>query len=173
MHPLSIDVLRGDARDIRRRLIRPPNAVPDRGINLRRDTSLPPPKKRLPSPMEAGWLPAMFVILDAIRKLKELKAEKDESPIGIKSIIAVVARHYGVKPIDLVSHRRTANIVIPRQVAMYLAKTVTLRSLPFIGRHFGGRDHTTVLHSVRKIAWMVEHDPDFAAEIEKLRASLS
>src|SRR5262249_39146366 len=73
---------------------------------------------------------------------------------------------------DLLSSRRTANVVRPRQVAMYLAKTLTLRSLPEIGRRFGGRDHTTVLHAVRKIENLVGNDAMLADEIEVLKRQL-
>ena len=73
---------------------------------------------------------------------------------------------------DLLSSRRTANVVRPRQVAMYLAKTLTLRSLPEIGRRFGGRDHTTVLHAVRKIENLVNTDNALAEEIELLKRQL-
>jgi chromosomal replication initiator protein len=62
--------------------------------------------------------------------------------------------------------------VRPRQVAMYLAKTLTLRSLPEIGRRFGGRDHTTVLHAVRKIENLVSTDTALAEEIELLKRQL-
>jgi chromosomal replication initiator protein len=62
--------------------------------------------------------------------------------------------------------------VRPRQVAMYLAKTLTLRSLPEIGRRFGGRDHTTVLHAVRKIENLVHNDTSLAEEIESLKRQL-
>jgi chromosomal replication initiator protein len=70
------------------------------------------------------------------------------------------------------SSRRTANVVRPRQVAMYLAKILTLRSLPEIGRRFGGRDHTTVLHAVRKIETLAGNDSAFAEEIEALKRQL-
>jgi chromosomal replication initiator protein len=70
------------------------------------------------------------------------------------------------------SSRRTANVVRPRQVAMYLAKTMTLRSLPEIGRRFGGRDHTTVLHAVRKIEGLVGSDASLAEEVEILKRQL-
>jgi chromosomal replication initiator protein len=73
---------------------------------------------------------------------------------------------------DLLSSRRTANVVRPRQVAMYLGKTLTLRSLPEIGRRFGGRDHTTVLHAVRKIENLVSTDTALAEEIELLKRQL-
>jgi chromosomal replication initiator protein len=72
----------------------------------------------------------------------------------------------------LLSSRRTANVVRPRQIAMYLAKTLTLRSLPEIGRRFGGRDHTTVLHAVRKIESLIGTDNGLAAEIEVLKSQL-
>jgi chromosomal replication initiator protein len=84
----------------------------------------------------------------------------------------VVAKQYNVSRADLLSSRRTANVVRPRQVAMYLAKTLTLRSLPEIGRRFGGRDHTTVLHAVRKIENLVHTDAALAEEIELLKRQL-
>ncbi|MEJ2435458.1 MAG: helix-turn-helix domain-containing protein, partial [Pseudolabrys sp.] len=65
-----------------------------------------------------------------------------------------------------------ANVVRPRQVAMYLAKTLTLRSLPEIGRRFGGRDPTSVLHAVRKIEGLVGNDMTLAEEIEILKRQL-
>jgi chromosomal replication initiator protein len=70
------------------------------------------------------------------------------------------------------SSRRTANVVRPRQVAMYLSKVMTPRSLPEIGRRFGGRDHTTVLHAVRKIEGLVGNDTMLADEIEVLKRQL-
>ena len=62
-----------------------------------------------------------------------------------------VAAHYSIKLNDMVSHRRAREVARPRQVAMYLAKQLTSRSLPEIGKRFGDRDHTTVLHAVRRI----------------------
>ena len=89
-----------------------------------------------------------------------------------QSIQRVVARQYNVSRADLLSSRRTANVVRPRQIAMFLAKTLTLRSLPEIGRRFGGRDHTTVLHAVRKIEGLVGADMALAEEIEILKRQL-
>ncbi len=80
-----------------------------------------------------------------------------------------MARHYNVSKQDLLSNRRTRTIVKPRQVAMYLAKMMTPRSLPEIGRRFGGRDHTTVLHAVRKIEDLVGADTKLAQELELLK----
>ena len=76
------------------------------------------------------------------------------------------------QPQRSLSSRRTANVVRPRQIAMYLAKTLTLRSLPEIGRRFGGRDHTTVLHAVRKIESLIGQDTSLAAEIEAIKGQL-
>jgi len=89
--------------------------------------------------------------------------------IRIEEIQRIVSRHYNVSRSDLLSNRRTRTIVKPRQVAMYLAKVLTPRSLPEIGRRFGGRDHTTVLHAVRKIEGLADTDPTLAQEIELLK----
>ena len=89
--------------------------------------------------------------------------------IRIEEIQRVVARHYNVSKQDLLSNRRTRTIVKPRQIAMYLAKTMTPRSLPEIGRRFGGRDHTTVLHAVRKIEGLTDEDQKLAQEVELLK----
>ena len=74
-----------------------------------------------------------------------------ERKVTIDEIIRKVADHYNLRMSDLLSARRARQVARPRQVAMYLAKTLTSRSLPDIGRRFGGRDHTTVIHAVRKI----------------------
>ncbi len=89
--------------------------------------------------------------------------------VRIEDIQKVVARHYNVSKVELLSDRRTRTIVKPRQIAMYLSKVLTLRSLPEIGRRFGGRDHTTVLHAVRKIETQAESDDGLAREIELLK----
>ncbi len=91
----------------------------------------------------------------------------------IEDIQRVVARQYNVSRSDLLSSRRTADVVRPRQVAMYLAKTLTLRSLPEIGRRFGGRDHTTVLHAVRKIEALVAKDVALSEEVEFIRGQIT
>ncbi len=89
--------------------------------------------------------------------------------IRIEDIQRAVSRHYNVSRTELLSNRRTRTIVRPRQIAMYLAKMLTPRSLPEIGRRFGGRDHTTVLHAVRKIEGLSESDKKLAREIELLK----
>lgn len=91
----------------------------------------------------------------AEKEVRDLIRPQEPKRIKIEDIQRVVARQYNLSRSDLLSARRTANVVRPRQVAMYLCKVLTLRSLPEIGRRFGGRDHTTVLHAVSKIAWMI------------------
>jgi chromosomal replication initiator protein len=108
----------------------------------------------------------------AEREVRDLIRPQEPKRVKIEDIQRVVARQYNVSRSDLLSSRRTANVVRPRQVAMYLAKTLTLRSLPEIGRRFGGRDHTTVLHAVRKIEGLVGSDMALAEEIEILKRQL-
>ncbi|WP_425105466.1 helix-turn-helix domain-containing protein [Ancylobacter sp.] len=102
----------------------------------------------------------------------QLMPAKVPSPVRIDDVQRVVCRHYGVTREDLLSQRRTAAVVKPRQIAMYLAKVLTLRSLPEIGRRFGGRDHTTVLHAVLKLTRQVEIDAALAAEVAGLTAAI-
>lgn len=101
--------------------------------------------------------------------LRDLVGAREPRRVRIEDIQRVVARHYNVSKADLLSSRRTRTIVRPRQIAMYLAKILTPRSLPEIGRRFGGRDHTTVLHAVRKIEGMIDGDRTLAEEIELLK----
>ncbi len=89
--------------------------------------------------------------------------------VRIEDIQRIVARYYNVSKTELLSNRRTRAIVKPRQVAMYLSKVLTPRSLPEIGRRFGGRDHTTVLHAVRKIEDLSVSDAALAQELDLLR----
>jgi chromosomal replication initiator protein len=103
---------------------------------------------------------------------RDLIRTPDQKRIKIEDIQRTVARHFNVSRSDMLSSRRTANVVRPRQIAMYLAKTLTLRSLPEIGRRFGGRDHTTVLHAVRKIEGLVDKDQALADEVDVLKRML-
>ncbi len=113
------------------------------------------------------------VTLDmAEREVRDLVRPQDPKRVKIEDIQRIVARQYSVSRSDLLSSRRTANVVRPRQVAMYLAKTLTLRSLPEIGRRFGGRDHTTVLHAVRKIEGLLSKDHALANEVDLLKRQL-
>lgn len=104
--------------------------------------------------------------------LKDLVRVVETKRIRIEEIQRVVAKHYNVNKADLLSNRRTRSIVWPRQIAMYLSKTLTPRSLPEIGRRFGNRDHTTVLHAVRKVEEMIQHDDQLVQELEILKRQL-
>ena len=93
--------------------------------------------------------------------------------IKIEDILRIVSRHYAVTRADIVSQRRHRSVVWPRQIGMYLAKQLTSRSLPEIGRRFGDRDHTTVLHAIRKIDRELEGNTRLRDEIETLKSQLS
>lgn len=105
------------------------------------------------------------------QKLAE-EPEPEPRPPSIADIIRAVCAYFNVTPLDLYSQRRTANVVLPRQVAMYLGRVLTTCSLPMIARRIGRRDHTTALHSYNKIKSKIEFDPDFAAEIEVIKQSI-
>ncbi|MDA9300034.1 chromosomal replication initiator protein DnaA [Amylibacter sp.] len=92
--------------------------------------------------------------------------------VTIDEIIRKVTDHYGVNLTDMLSARRTRSIARPRQVAMYLSKKLTSKSLPEIGRRFGKRDHTTVIHAVKKIEELQSIDNQIAKDIEVLRRVL-
>ncbi|HYF22111.1 MAG TPA: chromosomal replication initiator protein DnaA [Caulobacteraceae bacterium] len=95
-----------------------------------------------------------------------------ERRITVDEIQKVTADHFGLKQADLLSERRTRAVARPRQVAMYLCKQHTTRSYPDIGRRFGGRDHTTVLHAVKKIDELMGKDEQIARDVETLSRKL-
>ncbi len=103
--------------------------------------------------------------------LKDLIRSHDRR-VSIEDIQRKVAEHFGVKVADIHSPKRLRSIVRPRQVAMYLAKTMTTLSLPEIGRKFGGRDHTTVIHGVQKIEELMATDVNLSEDIDLLRRML-
>ena len=104
--------------------------------------------------------------------IRDLIRTHELKRVKIEDIQKLVASHYSVSRADILSSRRTAAVVKPRQVAMFLAKMLTLRSLPEIGRRFGGRDHTTVLHAVRKIEALLQIDTILREELELLKRML-
>lgn len=108
----------------------------------------------------------------AEKTLADLVRSREGRRVRIEDILKLVSRHFKVARNDILSSRRSRDVVRPRQIAMYLAKSLTSRSLPEIGRRFGGRDHTTVLHSVRKIEQMMKDDGDLMQEIELLKRML-
>lgn len=142
-------------------------SVPNTPFGIAKVPVKKPVKRRpLPNLEPLYWHCMWFADLIAI------PVPKPHGPPSIDLIQRIVARKFGLTRNDIISQRRTANIVLPRQVAMYLCKTLTPRSFPEIGRRFGGRDHTTAIHSVNKIAARCVSDLAFAGEIETLKAEL-
>ena len=92
--------------------------------------------------------------------------------VTVEEIQRKVSEHYNIRLSDLIGPKRVRVIARPRQVAMYLAKQLTTRSLPEIGRRFGGRDHTTVIHGVKRIEELKAHDHQIAEDVELLRRAL-
>ncbi len=105
--------------------------------------------------------------------IRDLVRQREPKRVRIEDIQKLVATRYNVSKADILSERRTAAVVKPRQIAMYLSKTLTLRSLPEIGRRFGGRDHTTVLHAVRKIEKALGDDQALSEEVAILKRILT
>ena len=105
--------------------------------------------------------------------IRDLMRGIEPRRIKVEDILRVVSKHFGVSKHDILSQRRHRSIVWPRQVGMFLAKAMTARSLPEIGRRFGGRDHTTVLHAIRKIEGELKASSRLRAEIEDLKKMLA
>ncbi|WP_425324442.1 chromosomal replication initiator protein DnaA, partial [Legionella parisiensis] len=104
--------------------------------------------------------------------LRDLLALQDKL-VTIENIQKTVAEYYKVKVADILSKRRSRSIARPRQMAMALSKELTNHSLPEIGDHFGGRDHTTVIHACRKVKELIQDDSDFAEDYKNLMRILS
>ena len=113
-----------------------------------------------------------FDMAAAAAALRDLVRPREPKRVKIEDILRLVASHFSVSRQEILSARRTATVVRPRQIAMYLAKVLTLRSLPEIGRRFGGRDHTTVLHAVRKVEDLKKRDQALHGDLEHLKRML-
>jgi chromosomal replication initiator protein len=112
------------------------------------------------------------ITLESTQELLYDLLRASDRRVTIDEIQKKVAEHYNIKLADMHSARRARSVARPRQVAMYLAKQLTARSLPEIGRKFGGRDHTTVMHAVKKIEELCAADRSFAEDVELLRRML-
>ena len=110
--------------------------------------------------------------LDEAQSILRPHLSVNERKVTVDIIQKAVAEHFGLKQADLISERRARAVARPRQVAMWLAKQITTRSLPDIGRRFGGRDHTTVLHAVRRIESLKAEDPVLARDCDVLLRKL-
>ena len=169
-----------------------PSRTPWQGPPVAREAN-PTPQAELPThvpaPATEELLPAKLIGPEAERSRVEracrdwmlvASPQYDEpfvsemDPFAIKKIVQSVARHYRVSVPDILSARRTAAIIRPRQVAMYLSKVLTPRSLPEIGKHMGGRDHTTVLYGARRVeALLADGCEDTTNAVEAISAHLT
>jgi len=113
-----------------------------------------------------------ITVEEAALSIQDLISEEQNRQIMIEDVLRTISGHFNVTRQDILSSRRHKTIVYPRQIGMYLAKVLTTRSLPEIGRKFGGRDHTTVLHAVRKIEKLIETNPSIKESITTLENSL-
>lgn len=133
---------------------------------------------RTTKPPKPKSLPLVSIIESISEPIPEPRPEPIPEPVLHSPIVTVahiqrvVARLYNVPPIDMRSDRRPNKIARARQIAMYLARMMTLHSFPKIGTFFGGRHHTTVLHAVSIIEDLISADPTFAAEIEAVKAAI-
>jgi chromosomal replication initiator protein len=112
------------------------------------------------------------ITLESVQEVLHDLLRSNERRVTIDEIQRRVAEHFNIRLGEMTSDRRARAVARPRQVAMYLAKQLTTRSLPEIGRKFGGRDHTTVMHAVRKIEELKGTDPALAEDVELLRRML-
>ncbi|MGH6988088.1 MAG: chromosomal replication initiator protein DnaA [Caulobacteraceae bacterium] len=110
--------------------------------------------------------------LEEAQSLLQPHLRGGEKRITVDEIQKASAEHFGLKQADLISQRRNRSVARPRQAAMWLAKHLTTRSLPDIGRRFGGRDHTTVIHAVRRIEALRAIDLQLARDLETLTRKL-
>lgn len=90
----------------------------------------------------------------------------------VNQIKRIVAAHFGISVIEMDSRRRARAVSRPRQIAMFMAKTLTTYSLPDIGRRFGGKDHTTVIHAVRKVQELAKEDEAFRETLADIEAKI-
>lgn len=179
------------AKEIRARLRRPPNAVVDHGIDLkarkRPAEPLPhPPTPLTMAPIEAPSGPTLAIVTEVMDSTQQCswehydfpeeetcgKVSFDEPPTGIhvtfKDIITEVSLYYRIRISDIVGPKRNPKLVMPRHVVCYLARKLTFLSLTFIGRQLSGRDHTTVIHAVRRIQEIV----DTSDSLDKILSSI-
>ena len=104
----------------------------------------------------------------ASEALKDILPPPGPRRITIESIQKEVCKYYGIELSEMLSKKRNKNIVVPRQVAMFLCRKLTDASLPLIGDQFGGRDHTTVMHSVDKVSHEIPEQAELAAAVDQL-----
>ena len=110
--------------------------------------------------------------LEVAKQLLHDLLKVNDRKVSVEDIQKKVAEYFNIRFNDMISVRRSRIVARPRQVAMYLSKTFTPKSLPEIGRMFGGRDHTTVMHAIKKVQELCKYDPSFAEHIKVLKKTL-
>ena len=118
----------------------------------------------------ASVLPSVFDPEEALKDLISPNAEKEVTP---ELIIQVVADHFGITPLDISSQKRNKEIVFPRQIVMYICRSMLGTSLQNIGKYLGGRDHTTIIHGHDKIAADMEKNESLRNTVEILMKKIS
>lgn len=113
------------------------------------------------------------ITLESTQNVLQDLLRSHDRRITIDEIQRKVAEHYNLRVSDMHSARRARSVARPRQIAMYLSKQLTARSLPEIGRKFGGRDHTTVMHAVRKVDELIEEDAQIGQDVDVIRRALT
>jgi len=166
----EVSQLINDYNDIRHRLRYPPNAVLDRGIDLKR-TRIPKTDDSVP----------IRKVLNAsepqpVCRVTVTEVDSDQGfvtkPIKVATIVEAVCRILNIRATELKSIRRGQRVVYPRHICWYLAVKHTSLSMPQIGRLFGGKDHTTILHANNKIKRLIQDDPRTARLIDHLETVL-
>ena len=160
------------AIEVRNRLRNPPRPIIDRGIALQHPVGVKGPSGRNIKPVVKPKAPAP--IRDWLwppQSENNLRANR-LPPNIIPHIKSIVAREFLLSVNDIEAHRRIKHHVIPRHVAIYLCKTITLLSYPAIGRKFSGRDHTTIMHAVNKMDGKMHADAGICQRVVDLEAKL-
>ena len=112
------------------------------------------------------------ITIDSAQEVLSDLLRANDRRLTVEDIQKKVAEHYNIKVSDMHSARRSRAVARPRQVAMYLAKKLTTKSLPEIGRRFGGKDHTTVMHAVKRVDELIGTDAEFARDLELVSRAL-
>jgi hypothetical protein len=154
--PVSPQHLATRYKEARQRLMGKP-------IRLNRQRPVEAPREMPLNHGCVGWTFGQYHLASVTR------VKFDYSHVTARQVATVVADFFGLTLNDLQSHTRTKDLVYARHIAMYLARKMTPRSLPAIGRTFGGRDHTTVLHACEKIEALLKTDDQLRADVETLR----
>jgi chromosomal replication initiator protein len=129
-----------------------------------------PPTKKIDLPKIVVFVPPVEIAYRGMWFWDLVAFDGERSPASVKEIQTAVARAYNIPMSDFSARRKTRDIVLPRQVAMYLCKTLTDLSYPQIGRYFGGRDHSTIIHACRVITKQMDADIDLLNLVRSIRA---